>query len=53
MHLLQCVIGTYVEWLQDPDYEPPVCSICKDEVHEDNVLRLMCLRNNLALWFIS
>jgi len=38
-----CVIGTYVEWLQDPDYEPPLCSICKDPVHEDNVLRLMCL----------
>lgn len=38
-----CVIGTYVEWLQDPDYDPPVCSICKDPVNEDNVLRLMCL----------
>eukprot|EP01087_Luapelamoeba_hula_P013331 TRINITY_DN3808_c4_g1_i1.p1 TRINITY_DN3808_c4_g1~~TRINITY_DN3808_c4_g1_i1.p1 ORF type:complete len:251 (+),score=34.69 TRINITY_DN3808_c4_g1_i1:134-886(+) len=38
-----CVIGTYVEWLQDPDYEPPSCAICKDAITEDNVLRLMCL----------
>jgi len=37
------VIGTYVEWLQDPEYEPPVCLICKDPISEDNVLRLTCL----------
>ncbi|KAL6074519.1 Zinc finger protein-like 1 [Balamuthia mandrillaris] len=38
-----CVVGTYVEWLQDPDYEPPTCAVCKEELTEDNVLRLLCL----------
>jgi len=38
-----CHIGTYVAWLQDPDYEPPVCHICKDPITPDNVLRLTCL----------
>eukprot|EP01090_Pellita_catalonica_P000858 TRINITY_DN10609_c0_g1_i1.p1 TRINITY_DN10609_c0_g1~~TRINITY_DN10609_c0_g1_i1.p1 ORF type:complete len:258 (-),score=37.09 TRINITY_DN10609_c0_g1_i1:29-802(-) len=38
-----CVIGTYVEWLQDPDYDAPVCEVCKDEITEANVIRLTCL----------
>jgi hypothetical protein len=38
-----CPIDTYVAWLQDPEYEPPVCHICKDPVTPDNVLRLTCL----------
>lgn len=32
-----------MEWLQDPEYEPASCSICKDPITDDNVLRLMCL----------
>eukprot|EP01089_Gocevia_fonbrunei_P023029 TRINITY_DN9537_c0_g1_i1.p1 TRINITY_DN9537_c0_g1~~TRINITY_DN9537_c0_g1_i1.p1 ORF type:complete len:273 (+),score=29.27 TRINITY_DN9537_c0_g1_i1:32-850(+) len=37
-----CIIGTYVQWLQDPDYEQPYCEICKDEITPDNVIRLLC-----------
>jgi len=38
-----CPVATYVSWLQDPEYEPPACQICKDAITPDNVLRLTCL----------
>jgi len=37
-----CMIGTYVQWLQDPDYDKPVCEICKEELTAANVIRLLC-----------
>jgi len=38
-----CIIGTYVQWLQDPEYDKPVCEICKGEMTAANVIRLLCL----------
>jgi len=38
-----CVVRTYVDWLTDSDYDPPVCGICKGDIANDHVLRLVCL----------
>jgi len=38
-----CVVKTYIAWLTDSDYDPPHCLICKGELKEGDVLRLMCL----------
>lgn len=38
-----CVVKTYVEWLTDPEYETPSCGICKGELVEGSMVRLLCL----------
>jgi len=38
-----CVVKSYVEWLTDPDFEPPSCGICKGELAEGSTVRLLCL----------
>lgn len=38
-----CVVKSYVEWLTDPDYEPPTCTLCKHEITPDSAVRLTCL----------
>jgi len=42
-HLRQCVVKSYVEWLTDPDYEQPTCTLCKHQISPDNAIRLTCL----------
>ncbi|GAM19524.1 hypothetical protein SAMD00019534_026990 [Acytostelium subglobosum LB1] len=37
-----CHVGSYVDWLNDSDFEEPVCGICKGELKSDNCIRLMC-----------
>lgn len=44
--LLQCVVKSYKEWLQDSDYDP-TCALCRHpltEANADEVIRLECLR---------
>jgi len=38
-----CTVGTYVEWLQNPDFTASVCEMCKGELTPAHVIRLMCL----------
>eukprot|EP01104_Vermistella_antarctica_P005605 TRINITY_DN160_c2_g4_i1.p1 TRINITY_DN160_c2_g4~~TRINITY_DN160_c2_g4_i1.p1 ORF type:complete len:244 (-),score=47.84 TRINITY_DN160_c2_g4_i1:25-756(-) len=38
-----CVVKSYLDWLQDSDYDLPACSVCKEGVVESNSLRLTCL----------
>jgi hypothetical protein len=38
-----CVVKSYVDWLTDSEYEPPVCGICKGELSQDNMVRFLCL----------
>eukprot|EP01088_Endostelium_zonatum_P017048 TRINITY_DN4855_c0_g2_i1.p1 TRINITY_DN4855_c0_g2~~TRINITY_DN4855_c0_g2_i1.p1 ORF type:complete len:263 (+),score=37.45 TRINITY_DN4855_c0_g2_i1:164-952(+) len=38
-----CTVGSYVKWLQDPDFDASVCEMCKEELTPDHVIRLMCL----------
>eukprot|EP01102_Stenamoeba_stenopodia_P000486 TRINITY_DN10462_c0_g1_i1.p1 TRINITY_DN10462_c0_g1~~TRINITY_DN10462_c0_g1_i1.p1 ORF type:complete len:271 (+),score=45.75 TRINITY_DN10462_c0_g1_i1:174-986(+) len=38
-----CVVKSYVEWLTDPDYEQPTCTLCKHQITPDNAIRLTCL----------
>eukprot|EP01112_Ceratiomyxa_fruticulosa_P008313 TRINITY_DN2153_c0_g1_i2.p1 TRINITY_DN2153_c0_g1~~TRINITY_DN2153_c0_g1_i2.p1 ORF type:complete len:369 (-),score=69.96 TRINITY_DN2153_c0_g1_i2:148-1254(-) len=37
-----CVVRSYFEWLNDNEYETPLCGICKGELASDNSVRLMC-----------
>jgi len=38
-----CVVGSYFEWLSEPEYETPVCGICKGDLNSDNMVRFLCL----------
>ncbi len=40
---MQCVVKTYLEWLQDSEYEPATCGVCKGPLSEENAIRLLCL----------
>ncbi|XP_042895251.1 zinc finger protein-like 1 homolog [Parasteatoda tepidariorum] len=37
----KCVVQSYLQWLQDSDYNPN-CSICKTELAEGDCIRLTC-----------
>mmetsp|Transcript_4972 Transcript_4972/g.12369 ORF Transcript_4972/g.12369 Transcript_4972/m.12369 type:complete len:290 (-) Transcript_4972:126-995(-) len=39
-----CVVKTYLEWLQDSDYAfPPKCLVCQKDIQANDALRLSCL----------
>jgi len=38
-----CVVKTYLEWLQDSEYEPAVCIVCHGALTAENTTRLVCL----------
>ena len=44
--LFQCVVQSYLQWLQDSDYEP-VCILCNHSLDEGDVVRLCCHGNLL------
>jgi len=37
-----CVVKTYLDWLQNSDFDPPTC-VCKGIIPPDNAIRLTCL----------
>ena len=37
----QCVVRSYLQWLQDSDYDP-VCPLCSQSLEEGEVVRLGC-----------
>lgn len=40
--LLQCVVQSYLKWLEDADYDP-VCVLCTKSIQEGgDVVRLIC-----------
>lgn len=38
-----CVVKSYYDWLSEPEYEAPVCGVCKGELSESNMVRFLCL----------
>ncbi|KAI9357980.1 hypothetical protein DFJ73DRAFT_957867 [Zopfochytrium polystomum] len=38
----QCVVRSYLQWLQDSDYEA-VCTVCKETLEKGELVRLCCL----------
>lgn len=38
-----CVVKSYFDWLSEPEYEQPVCGVCKGEVDANNMVRFLCL----------
>lgn len=40
--LVQCVVQSYLKWLEDADYDP-VCVLCTKSIQEGgDVVRLVC-----------
>lgn len=39
----QCVVQSYLQWLQDSDYNP-VCELCTRELANEDCVRLVCYR---------
>ena len=39
----QCVVQSYLQWLQDSDYNPN-CSFCDQELQDEPCVRLVCYR---------
>lgn len=38
---LQCIVQSYLQWLQDSDYNPN-CSLCNDPLAAQDTVRLVC-----------
>ena len=38
---IKCIVQSYVQWLQDSDYNP-ICLLCKDLLKEKATIRLAC-----------
>lgn len=38
---LQCIVQSYLQWLQDSDYNPN-CSLCNDPLTAQDTVRLVC-----------
>ncbi|KAI9032153.1 hypothetical protein DFJ74DRAFT_701786 [Hyaloraphidium curvatum] len=38
----KCVVRSYLQWLQDSDYEP-LCQLCKGSLDQGELVRLTCL----------
>ena len=43
--LFQCVIKSYLDWLQDSDYDPN-CPICHQDLTTEQCVRLTCYRKS-------
>ena len=41
--VFQCVVQSYLQWLQDSDYNP-CCEFCQRDLGDDQCVRLMCYR---------
>lgn len=39
--VLQCIVQSYLQWLQDSDYNPN-CSLCNDPLTAQDTVRLVC-----------
>lgn len=39
--VIQCIVKSYLHWLQDSDYNP-VCTLCNGSLAEGDVIRLVC-----------
>lgn len=46
--LFQCIIQSYLQWLQDSDYNP-ICEICTKSLAEGECIRLTCYRKFLII----
>lgn len=44
------MVKSYFDWLSEPEYETPVCGICKGELHAENMVRFLCLGMLKANW---
>lgn len=50
--VLQCIVQSYLQWLQDSDYNPN-CSLCNDPLTAQDTVRLVCYGEVIQLFFIE
>ncbi|KAB7499395.1 Zinc finger protein-like 1-like protein [Armadillidium nasatum] len=43
----KCIVQSYLQWLNDSDYNP-VCQLCQEDLELDECLRLVCYASNLV-----
>ncbi|GLH02185.1 Uncharacterized protein GBIM_08222 [Gryllus bimaculatus] len=43
----KCVVQSYLQWLQDSDYNP-ICELCTKELESEDCVRLICYPSNLV-----
>lgn len=46
MHIrvvFQCIVQSYLQWLQDSDYNP-ICELCTKDLSQEDCIRLTCYR---------
>lgn len=41
LFFLKCIVQSYVQWLQDSDYNP-ICILCKNLLKDEPTVRLVC-----------
>ena len=44
---MQCAVRSYLQWLQDSDFES-VCALCRKPLAQGDVVRLPCLGTTYA-----
>jgi len=38
-----CYVSTYLDWIQNSEFESPSCPLCKGAISQENAIRLSCL----------
>lgn len=49
---MQCIVKSYLNWLQDSDYNP-VCTLCNGSLAEGDVVRLICFGKEQVFLFLQ
>lgn len=44
--LFQCIVQSYLQWLQDSDYNS-ICELCNKDLNTEDSIRLTCYRKIL------
>lgn len=48
----QCIVKSYLNWLQDSDYNP-VCTLCNGSLAEGDVVRLICFGKEQNVFILA
>lgn len=45
---IQCIVGPYLQWLEDSSYES-ICWLCKQSLSSEECVRLLCFRESFPI----
>lgn len=49
---LQCIVQSYLQWLQDSDYNPN-CSLCNHPLNAQDTVRLVCYGEIIKIFLLT